>query len=523
LKEGEKMNKLKSRTLRPAALLCMGLLLLAGCEDPLHLEGPETTEDQQEMVTVIFDADGGSPETQTQKVTKGASVGSSNMPLEPARSGYTFDGWYASTGGSGSGFTSSTTVNGNIRVYAKWIPTVYIINYTLNEGTNAGENPGTYTIEILPVTLTAPTRPGYEFGGWYNNAGFSGAAVTGIPAGSTGNKNFYAKWEEPGTAYVITYHLNGGTNAGENPGTYTMESLPVTLTAPTRPGYDFDGWYNTAGFSGAAVTVIPAGSTGNKDFYAKWLPTVYIINYTLNGGTNAGENPGNYTIESPLITLTAPTRPDYDFNGWYNTAGFSGAAVTGIPAGSTGNKDFYAKWEEPGTAYVITYHLNGGTNAGGNPGNYTMESLPVTLTAPTRPGYEFGGWYNTADFSGSAVTGIPAGSTGNKDFYAKWTRSGTAVEIILQPVPDDPPLSSGVSLFENEQRQFSAAGDGYAAWAWYWNGKAIRGETSSTYTLAANSRDPGIYELTVVVTTGTGVRFSARCMITIKDYQGGTE
>jgi uncharacterized repeat protein (TIGR02543 family) len=40
-------------------------------------------------------------------------------------------------------------------------------------------------------------------------------------------------------------------------------------------------------------------------------------------------------------------------------------------------------------------------------------------------GYDFGGWYDNADFTGEAITKIAKGSTGNKEFYAKWTETSS--------------------------------------------------------------------------------------------------
>jgi len=70
--------------------------------------------------------------------------------------------------------------------------------------------------------------------------------------------------------------------------------------------------------------------------------------------------------------------------------------------------------------YSITYELNGGTNSGLNKTDYTIDSGGVTLYNPTRPNSSFKGWYNNANFSGSKVTKITAGTTGNRILYAKW-------------------------------------------------------------------------------------------------------
>ena len=78
-----------------------------------------------------------------------------------------------------------------------------------------------------------------------------------------------------------------------------------------------------------------------------------------------------------------------------------------------------------GTAYeigfrFITYEVNGGSMPSGYPTKYSSNSV-TTLPVPTRRGYSFAGWYEKSDFSGSAVTQIPQGSSGDKIFYAKWS------------------------------------------------------------------------------------------------------
>jgi uncharacterized repeat protein (TIGR02543 family) len=70
------------------------------------------------------------------------------------------------------------------------------------------------------------------------------------------------------TVYTITYSLNGGSGVSNR--TYTIEDAAITLPAPTKAGNTFQGWYVNAGFSGSPVTVIPAGSTGNRTFHARW-------------------------------------------------------------------------------------------------------------------------------------------------------------------------------------------------------------------------------------------------------------
>ncbi len=84
--------------------------------------------------------------------------------------------------------------------------------------------------------------------------------------------------------------------------------------------------------------------------------------------------------------------------------------MTEIPANSTENKTFLGEVDGP---YSINYELDGGTNPAKIP-----KPIPLKYDHPRGPrsveGYTFGGWYETADFSGNPVTGIPANSTENK-------------------------------------------------------------------------------------------------------------
>ncbi len=227
--------------------------------------------------------------------------------------------------------------------------------------------------------------------------------------------NVKAGAEEP-TMYSISYELNGGSVTGavvQYDGT-----KDVTLPTPTKEGYNFLGWYESADFSGSKVEKIAAGSKGDKTFYAKWeevAEDAYTISYELNGGKISGQAT-SYTGAEDVV-LVAPTFAGYEFAGWYESADFSGAKVEKIAAGSTGNKTFYAKWTL--VEYTVSYELNGGSMTGAVEA-YNVESEDIALVAPTKEGYTFLGWYESADFAGSKVEKIVAGSTGNKTFYAKW-------------------------------------------------------------------------------------------------------
>ncbi|GHT49202.1 hypothetical protein AGMMS49982_02140 [Bacteroidia bacterium] len=219
----------------------------------------------------------------------------------------------------------------------------YNITYnSLNGATNS--NPTSYTTEDT-ITLVSPgAREGYIFAGWYANAGRTGSAVTGIATGSSGDTAFWAKWT---LGFAITYNTNGGSGATNS--TYTIPHGVITLPPAaemTKTGYTFGGWYANDTFTGDAVTAIPTTGTGNKTFWAKWLPITYNITYEANGGSGATNR--TYNIENYIILPTAAemTKDGYTFVGWHDNSELSGDTLFIFQTGNTGDKTFWAQWTE---------------------------------------------------------------------------------------------------------------------------------------------------------------------------------
>ena len=225
--------------------------------------------------------------------------------------------------------------------------------------------------------------------------------------------------------YTINYNgLLGASLATTNPTTYNVESAAITLNNPTRKGYTFAGWTGTGLDAASTSVTIAQGSTGTREYTATWTPINYNITYNgLEGATLATPNPTTYNIESAAITLNNPTKKDYTFAGWTGTGLSAASTSVTIAKGSTGARDYTATWTP--INYSITYNgVEGATFATANPATYTIESAAITLNNPTKTGYEFVGWYDNAEFTGNAITGvaITSGSTGAKIFYARWRK-----------------------------------------------------------------------------------------------------
>jgi uncharacterized repeat protein (TIGR02543 family) len=273
----------------------------------------------------------------------------------------------------------------------------YIVSFNTDGGTPAIIPPQIVQKNgIAKAPTETLTKIGYDFDGW--DFDFSIPIIK--------DTTVKAKWKIK--ILTVTFNSDGSFLTSQNVNYNSTASPPATL--PTKANYDLDGWLLN-GSKYNLNTPVKEDITLN----ANWVPHPYTITCNANGGT--ASCPQSYTIESPLITLPAPVRTGYDFNGWFDNPGPSGIAVPTIPAGSTGEKNFYAKWTPH--PYSITCNANGGTAS--CPQSYTIESPPITLPEPTRASCDFSGWFEKSDFSGAAVTAIPTGSIGDKTYYAKWT------------------------------------------------------------------------------------------------------
>ena len=69
--------------------------------------------------------------------------------------------------------------------------------------------------------------------------------------------------------------------------------------------------------------------------------------------------------------------------------------------------------------YNIVYELNGGTQNESNSDTYKVGETKE-LYEPTKGALEFLGWYDNAEFTGSPITALPKGISGDFTVYAKW-------------------------------------------------------------------------------------------------------
>ncbi len=385
---------------------------------------------------------------------------------DPVKTCYTFLGWQYK-----GKYVSEIDPNwiDNIELNAIWETTNYSINYVLSGGENAINNPSTYTIETETIKLEEPSRTGYTFDGWYGDSDFR-KKVSEIDKGSYGDIYLYAKWTP--VVYSIAYELNGGINAVNNPSTYTIESEYV-LSAPTKTGYTFLGWFDE---SGKQITSINAGTIGELRLGARWNEgNKYSITLDPNGGTS-DETLINVQYDQEY-SLPSPVRKGYGFDGWYD--GTSKVSNSGIWK-YTSSKTFVARWST--IEYSISYELNGGANSSSNPSSYTVEDN-IALKDPTKMGYAFLGWYK----ENTKITNIHPGNTGNMAIEARWNANLNKLSVTSE---DDSKGTVSIALgngYTDESITVTATPvDDYAFKGWYHGSIKVSDEATYTFKMPAS-------------------------------------
>ena len=289
--------------------------------------------------------------------------------------------------------------------------------YSVSYMNEKGDAPKSFLVAggavLSSIQLPELKCDGYDFLGWYSG-------TKKVIAGAYTVKEdvkLVAKWRL--TSYTIEYYLNGGKNNAANPSSYTIETSLITLQKPSRTGYDFEGWFDTADFEENEVTEIAGGLVADIVLYAKWKIVEYKINYELNGGSNAIGNPEKYTIEMDELKLLEPEKEGYLFGGWFTDSEFSGTEKYIIDKGSWGDKTYYAKWKKKCTITYVTEHGETPEAIVMGEGDILTE---VQLPELKEKGWKNYGWYIDLEFKENLKVLIGYEITSSLTLYAKWEK-----------------------------------------------------------------------------------------------------
>ena len=262
------------------------------------------------------------------------------------------------------------------------------VTWVLNGGTVSGTLP---TIITSTYTIPTPTRTGYVFLGWYNTNSTSGTKYTTLSAGFKGT--VYAVWRET----KVTWVLNGGKVYEERAAVPSNEELMETFKAD----------YNT--YFGQSIATTREFS--NFLYYGNSIGC--DVSKMMTDSKSGWKWLGDYinTVSSAAgVTMSAEVNWRYSLNAFF-TCGAAGNY----------NADFTTAGQP--TKWASAYQTAHGNTSGGAT-EWVEITLPTrfsstyTIPTPVKEGYDFVGWYDNANGTGSALKTLPAYYDGT--VYAIW-------------------------------------------------------------------------------------------------------
>lgn len=401
--------------------------------------------------------------------------------------GYTFDGWYNS---SGTRQTTNKTLSINptadATYYAYYTKNETKYTVTITAGSNGSVSPsGEQAVGSIGLEVTANPDQGYKFEEWVVTDGAIVSSTTTNPTTLTATSSGTLTANFTANTYTITWDANDGSGKTTTD-TYTYDGTPIELPNPTREGYTFNGWW-TDPTNGTQINDVGEDNKPTSDvtYYAHWNEITYTINISTDGnGTVEPDGEQQIGIEGLEVTA-APNNPSqFRFTKWEVSDGAQVSdpygATTTVTATAAGTVIAHFEELQPKTIYLKT--VEGTTDGykwfikyGGQ--EYPMDELGCT------------GEYYRGDVPEQTEFQLIAKDQ-NGDVIAKETRDGLVV-------PDDNKnmlnlvsvAASGDKIFfkPNQQWVDEASNNNYYFAGRFWTGSAVWKEMT-------DDNGDGIYE-----------------------------
>lgn len=381
-------------------------------------------------------------------------TGNTIPPADPARPGFSFEGWYEE---SGKQFTFGSPLTSNITLTASWKSNTST-KYTVIHWQEKADESGWSLHETETKTggtdaQTAAAAKSYD--------GFTAQTITQQTINGDGSTivNVYYKRNVYDVKF-FTIKYEGGLLSGKYVKDKEIDSIRITAKYGANISKKWPGglWATSPGGSTfqASIGTMPLGGKeffktdqGNAkaDYYLESLAGDYVLHHTDTGGASSS-------------TVTDEDR--------YPITGF-----TCNTAMSAKNGDSYngAKFYYDRNSYQIVF-MNHGSKEKELVRKYEQSIADAGYT-PTAPAnmqdYTFGGWFDNQKCEGSAYvfTGktMPAH---NLTLYAKWvpkTYSVTVYAVDQTTVIETFDVPMGGTIPENQMPEVTlGTGDSFLGW-----------------------------------------------------------
>lgn len=223
-------------------------------------------------------------------------------------------------------------------------------SYTIKVGSASAVGTSTESVATTTITLAATPATGYHFDHWtVTKAGGGTVTVTSNQFTMPSDDVTVAATFLP-TSYDVTLKANGGSGADKVVSATYDAAMPSilkgggTLTAHSRTGYNFAGYYDDASTGTQYYTnVLGSARAWDKasatNLFAHWSAKTYTITLTQSSETGYGSSgtasvTATYDAALPSIASLPTAAQGYAFMGYYTGHNGTGTQYYG----PTGNK-----------------------------------------------------------------------------------------------------------------------------------------------------------------------------------------
>ena len=309
------------------------------------------------------------------------------------KTGYIFDGWATSAGGSKeysdkqSVSNLTTTANGTVDLYAKWVAsssTQYKVKH-YQQNLNDDGYPASHT-DIDNETGTTGQNATVTL---KHYTGFKTGTYTATTIAADGSTVVEVRYERE--KYAVRFNVDGSAGGSiavtaVTGGSVTSTS-PVTVkhggsvsfTASPATGWEVDRWtLDGSSVNGTNTSYTLSGITGNKNVTVKFKKKVYNVTFSVDGGTGGsldGTYSGNtqtasggtertFTVtHDGSVTFTASPNTGWEVDSWTVSSGsFASGGTTGAANARldniTGTKNVKVKFKKK--VYNVTFSVGYG-------------------------------------------------------------------------------------------------------------------------------------------------------------------
>lgn len=355
------------------------------------------------------------------------------VPATPEKEGYQFTGWFDQDENKFTDFGTAihVTADSNVDLYAKFVPVCYVY-FMDGKGADARIIATKEVTEAKPLSdfsdVSFVVGTDEAITGWVNK---DNNPVTSVSF-SDGTTYLYPVVEK---GHWITFESDGGSYV--EPLFVPKGKNYAAPTAPTKPGYDFDGWYN-----GETAFTFGSSLTEDLTLTAHWTEKANVQYTVIHWLENADDD--EYSLkksESKIGTAgnqTAASAKSYD--------GFTAQTITQKVIAGDGSTIVNVYYKR--NVYVINFyssknpsytcgkreheHRRGCYDSNGHLSCKKEEhqhsdscltpqyKIAAKYGANIRDKWPGGGWYVSSDWgNNTAQSSIDVMPLGGKNFYGK--------------------------------------------------------------------------------------------------------